>query len=235
MERSLPKSALVIASAPPDDEHDPDFVRLRLLEVLYDLGGVRTEVAPDYGDQEAIDQAGMLVTYIARRSPDAAQCEAVRRFLERGGRWFALHASNAVGRGCDLPSLLGSRFLSHPPYGRFAVSLTAPGDPLLDGIEPFEVEDELYVMEASDDIEVLLHAHWSEAGPDGSSNEEEIRPLMYRRRVGAGEVLYLALGHCNRAGAVVAGQVVPNRAGSWGWPAFNKLVRRGLEWAARRE
>ena len=121
------------------------------------------------------------------------------RFLEKGGRWFAIHASNSVRDNQYLPGILGSRFITHPPYTHYRVEVTAPSDPLLEGMnQPFEVDDELYVIEqADDDIEVLLHTHWGGEAMRRTF-DYAFRPLMYRRKVGDGGVLYLALGHCNR-------------------------------------
>jgi uncharacterized protein len=164
-----------------------------------------------------------------------AQCATLQRFLERGGRWFAVHASNSVRDNPHLPRLLGSRFLGHPPYTRFAVSITRPDDPLVAGIEPFEVDDEIYVIEHADDIEILLHTRW---GGDamGRPVEEGMRPLMYRRQVGEGGVVYLALGHCNRPFDKPRADAPdsPDRRGPWGLAVYQELIRRGIAWAARR-
>jgi len=140
-----------------------------------------------------------------------------------------------VGDNPRLPGILGSRFIGHPPYFHYPVSITRADEPLLEGIAPFEVDDEMYVIEHADDIDVLLHSRWGgEAG--GRHFEDEDRPLMYRRRVGAGGVLYLALGHCNRPfdKARADGPDLPDRRGPWGLPVYTELIRRGIEWAARR-
>jgi type 1 glutamine amidotransferase len=219
----------VLISTRYDLLHDDAFAREQLRRLLEDEGDVSLTVADDYGTS-ALDEAGTLVAYIAKTPPGEAEVAALQRFLERGGRWFALHTSNAVPPDCLLPRLLGSRFVTHPPYGPFRVGVTNRDDPLLAGIESFEVEDELYVCEQADDLEVLLHARW---GGDvrGLEVEWADQPLMYRRRVGAGVVLYLALGHCNPAGVVVRDETVGQRRGAWDSPVFRKLVGRGVSWA----
>ena len=230
-QRVADRNAVLISSR-YDVIHDDIFVRSELRVALEALDGVTVELADDYGTG-ALDDAGILVTYIARRAPDEAETAAVRRFLERGGRWFAIHTSNAVPEDCPLPSVLGSRFVSHPPYGRFQVGVTKPEDSLLQGIEAFETEDELYIIDAADDIEVLLHARWGGVAPNGQRVEDSNQPMLYRRRIGAGEVLYLALGHTNPAGVVTRGEAVGERRGSWSSPVFRGLVARGIAWAAR--
>ena len=125
----------------PDRNHDCDFARVRLAEALYAAGGIWTDVGMSYADTARLDAADLLVSYTAGLQVNDAECQAVRRFLERGGRWFALHGTNAGVEASDFADLVGSRFMAHPPYGPFAVSIRKPSDPLLAGLEPFQVEE----------------------------------------------------------------------------------------------
>ena len=58
---------------------------------------------------------------------------------------------------------------------------------------------------------------------------------MYLKTVGAGEVLYLTLGHARgHYDMRPFADEYPNvERGSWNVPAFQELLRRGLRWAAR--
>ncbi len=219
----------------PTRNHDFDFARRKLLDVLYEAGGIRTDVFNNYDDGAALEAGDLLVTYTSRVPVGQEQSAALRRFLEGGGRWFAIHASNSVLDNPHLPASLGSRFITHPPYMRYSVSITKPDDPLLAGIEPFELDDELYVIEPHADFEVLLHTHWGGEAM-GQTFDEAFRPLMYRHPVGAGGVLYLALGHCNRPFDRPRPDMPdsPDRRGPWSLPAFQELITRGIAWAAHR-
>lgn len=231
---STPLLANLICGSPARN-HDFDFARRRLLDALYAAGDIRTDVFQGYPGVSAIDAADLLVSYTSQVPATDEQCDALRRFLERGGRWFALHASNSVRDNPHLPGILGSRFITHPPYLHYAVSITRADDPLLDGIAPFEVDDELYVIEHAEDIEVLLHSRWGGEAM-GRHFEDEVRPLMYRRRVGDGGVLYLALGHCRRRFDKPRpdGPEVSDQRGPWALPVYKELLRRGIDWAAQR-
>ena len=232
--RAKSLTANLICGAPLYN-HDFDFARQRLLAALYEAGGIQTHVSRNYDDSDALGAGDLLVSYTSQVPVDAARCDAIRRYLENGGRWFALHASNSVRDNTILPGLLGSRFVAHPPYMHFAVSIAKASDPLLTGIGPFEVDDELYVIEPHGEIDVLLHTRWGGAAM-GRTFEERMQPLMYRRRVGRGEVLYLALGHCAREFDTPK-PPGPDQAalrGPWDLPVYKELVRRGIEWAARR-
>jgi len=221
----------------PHRNHDFDFARIRLAQAIYDANGIRVDCFQDYEASAAIQGGDLLVSYTSQVPVSESACLSIRRFLENGGRWFAMHASNSVGQNPYLPGILGTRFLSHPSYREFPVQITKPGDPLLDGIEPFSVSDELYCIEnVTKDIEVLLHTRWGGEAFGGRTFEEADQTLMYRRRVGEGGVLYLALGHANRPYDKPFPHLPdqPERRGPWDLPAFNTLVKRGIEWAAKR-
>ncbi len=226
----MPLLAHLIAGSPARN-HDFDFARRRLLDALYDAGDIRTDVYQDY---EQAAGADLLLSYTSQVPVTDAACGALRHWLEGGGRWFAIHASNSVRDNTLLPPLLGSKFITHPPYMHYSVSVCA--DALTDGIAPFEVDDELYVIEQQPDIELLLYTQWGGAAMGGREFPDELRPLMYRHRVGDGGVLYLALGHCNRPfdkGRPDAPDG-PDRRGPWDMPVYRELIRRGVNWAAKR-
>ena len=230
--------ANVVCGGPAND-HDFDFARRRVLDALYEAGGIRTEVWPDYSNTTAIEAGDLLVSYTSLVPADAAQSQAIRRFVEKGGRWLAMHASNYVRDGDQTPDVLGSRFITHPAYGKFTVTITKPADPLVSGIAPapsFEVEDELYVMEVARDIDVLLQARWGGKGIIGPIIAEADQPLMYRRRVGMGGVLYIALGHSSRQLDPPRGGAAPqpDRHGSWDSPVHKELFRRAMTWVSGR-
>ncbi len=221
----------------PHRNHDFDFARLRLGQALYDAYGIRTDCFQDYEDSAAILGGDLLVTYTSQVSISERASAAIRRYLEKGGRWFALHASNSVLDNSVMPKILGTRFVTHPRYRRFHVAVTAPNDPLLEGITPFEIDDELYCIEnVTGDIEVLLETRWGGEALGGRTLEVEDRPLMYRRAVGDGGILYLALGHANRPYDKPFPHLPdqPDYRGAWDLPVYHTLIRRGVEWAAGR-
>src|SRR5207244_8592325 len=89
----------------PARNHDFDFARRRLLDALYAAGDIRTDVFQDY---DRCDAGHLLVSYTSQVPVGDEQCAALRRFLEGGGRWFAIHATNSVRDNPHLPGILGS-------------------------------------------------------------------------------------------------------------------------------
>ena len=203
--------------------HDHDYARLRLLQLLSEQE-MPASVAGDFADVERwLPVSQLVITYVAGPYPDAAQTAAMRRWIEAGGHWLALHGTSG-GRAervegfrqrrtvkTEHHALLGSYFLTHPPIMKFRVDVRDGASPLTRGLaSSFVVEDEPYFVEIQDpaSTQILLTADY---GPDAVSptigtlypsdtslqSDGRTRVLGYTRRVGRGAVTYLALGHCH--------------------------------------
>ena len=216
--------------------HDIDFARLELLKLLAEDQRVRVRVFEDYSNIEAISAARLLVTYTCDVVPSVEQQEALRDWVAAGGRWYALHGTNAILRfmksgQVDTPDwaplfmqTLGSRFIAHPPIAPYQVRNVAPAHALVAGIDAFETSDELYLSELQSGLEVLLAADFDGRAPGF------IRPDWPK---GQHPVLYLTLGHCRGhfdMQPMVDYWPTIDR-GSWESPVFYELLRRGLAWA----
>lgn len=230
--------------------HDIDYARLELLQLLAESAHIRTTTASDFNDFASLETADLLITYTCDIAPDEPATLALRRFLERGGRWLALHGSNAVlefladGRigimaGFDgYMDLIGSRFLAHPPIGPFTVEVTDPDHPMTQGLEPFEVIDELYLLEQRGSLRTLLHSSFTgSCAPFAHADWDTAQaPILYEHAVGAGAVLYLSLGHCrghydpSPNGAFI----VHPTLGAWAYPVYRELLRRAIAWGTGR-
>ena len=230
--------------------HDIDFARAEILKLLLEHEQIRTRVGEDYRDIDAITASDVLVTYTVDVLPDEAGAQRLHDYVASGKRWLALHGTNSVlryikGQGWDAPrtapvfmQTLGSQFVAHPPIAPYRVEPTEPAHPLVAGIEPFFADDELYLSELHQPIRVLLHTNFTGEAPgfiEHDWSRDEPRPVMYLKQIGAGEVLYLTLGHARgRYDMRPLMKEYPNvERGSWKEPAFYELLRRSLRWAAR--
>lgn len=242
-----PKQAHLVAAG---KFHDIDFARLELLKLLAEDPSIRTTVAMDYSNTERLAQCDLLITYTCDLAPDDKEIAALRSFVEGGGRWLALHGTNALlkflddGRiGVDnsrneFMDILGTQFLAHPPIGPFQVEVSDPEHPLTRGIEPFQVVDELYLFEQRAPIKPLLHARFSgNCAPFAAADWPETdNPVLYLRELGQGAVLYNSLGHCrSHYDTSPAKPFVPHpERCAWNYPVYYQLLRRGIHWAAGR-
>src|SRR5690242_2405307 len=158
-ETRLGRAHVITGGFPPGSYagHDHDYARLRLLGLLDDRG-VPASVANDFADVEKwLPISRLLITYVAGPYPDAAQTRTIRRWLETGGHWLALHGTSG-GRAervegsrqrrtvkTEHHALLGSYFLTHPAICKIRVDVEATDSPLTRGLGTcFEVEDEPY-------------------------------------------------------------------------------------------
>lgn len=230
--------------------HDIDFARLELLKLLAEDECIRVRVFEDYSNLEAIRAADFLVTYTCDVTPPLEAQEVLRDYVHRGGRWFALHGTNSILRfledgRIDTPrwaplfmDTLGSMFLAHPPIGSFRVERTGVAHPLVDGIEAFEVTDEMYLSEIYAPLEVLLDAEFEgDAGRFVQKTWQRQRhPVLYRRQLGDGEVLYLTLGHCRGHYDLqpMMDYYPKVERCAWELPVYYELLRRGLSWVRQR-
>jgi uncharacterized protein len=142
MTDSMPARAhLIVGGFPPGSSagHDHDYARLRLLGLLREQG-VPASVANDFADVEKwLPVSSLLITYVAGPHPNAAQCGAMRRWIEQGGHWLALHGTSG-GRAervggmrqrrtvkTEHHALLGGYFLTHPADSFIPRGCVRPG------------------------------------------------------------------------------------------------------------
>jgi uncharacterized protein len=231
--------------------HDFDFARLELLKLIAEHPHIRVKVAADYEDVATLTSASVLISYTCDVRPSIEAQQAIRSWVEQGGRWMALHGTNAALERTDptwsAPRMfpvwadtLGSQFVAHPPIVPYPVQVADPTHWLVEGITEFDTDDELYVMDYPnrDVLRPLLHTHWQGIARGFAESDWTTGPdehlIMYLRPLGAGGVLYNTLGHCRGHWDMTSVGVdyYPNvDRGSWAEPQYYELLRRSLRWA----
>ena len=124
--------------------HDFDFARVELLKLLAEHESVRTGVAEDFRDLDALEASDFLLTYtcdLEGITPE--QEDALASYVAGGRRWLALHGTNSVMEFLDdgrvatprthrtLMKTLGSQFIAHPPIAPYKVENVNPDHPLV--------------------------------------------------------------------------------------------------------
>ena len=231
--------------------HDIDFARRELLTLLGEHEEFRVRVQPDYEDTAGIEKSSILVSYTCDVRPSEKAQTEIRSWVENGGRWVALHGTNAAltlggPNGVDAPrcfpswaDTLGSQFVAHPPIQPYTVQVSDPNHWLVAGIESFDTDDELYLSEYADRdaLHGLLHTTW-QGDAKGFveadwTNCDPKHLVMYLRDLGQGSILYNTLGHCrgHYDMAPVLDYYPRIERCSWEKPAYYELLRRSLRWA----
>ncbi|OGV82397.1 MAG: hypothetical protein A3K19_04125 [Lentisphaerae bacterium RIFOXYB12_FULL_65_16] len=104
-------------------------------------------------------------------------------------------------------NMVGGKFLTHPSaWPKLTFNVKNRHHPVMDGIEDFQMEEELYLMETYGHFEILLSA-WFKGFE---------RPICWVKPYGHGRVVYTALGH--------AQQQTEN-------PNFQRLVVNAVRWS----
>lgn len=145
-----------------------------------------------------------LVLNYHHKTISSTAFERLDTFVKNGGGILAIHAATASFKQ-SLPyfKILGGRFIGHGKVERFQVERVK--DRVFDGIDDFEVRDELYIHELESDIEVHFTA----------KHEGQNIPVVWTRRHGKGKVCYAVPGH--------TAETIGNKT-------YQEVLKRGLEW-----
>ena len=146
---------------------------------------------------------------------EAGLLEAVR--VEAGIAGWHGGMGDAFRNNTGYQFMTGGQFVDHPGgIIEYTVNITAPEDPIMDGIQDFKIVSECYYMHVDPSNQVLAtttftgdHCVWIEGC---------VMPVVWKRPYGEGRVFYSALGH------VAADFDVQ--------PCF-EIMKRGMLWACR--
>ncbi|HYH03362.1 MAG TPA: ThuA domain-containing protein [Bacillota bacterium] len=159
-----------------------------------------------------LSQYDALITYVDSWGQFLPQTmmESLLNFTVSGKRIFGIHCGISYTNP-EYSQLFGARFTGHPPYQEIPVKITGENHPWVKDLSDFRIEDELYLFEFTDSsqINVLLEGEF----------EEKTYPLAWEKSIGTGALLYLALGHDQRA--------FENEL-------FQKALLNGALWATKR-
>ena len=114
--------------------------------------------------------------------------------------------------------MVGGQFVAHPDgIIDYTVNIAAPDDPIVAGLDDFQMHSEQYYMHTDPGNEVLatttLEGRQSASWVNGT-----VMPVVWKRAWGAGRVFYSSLGHVARDFDV---------------PEALEIQRRGMLWASR--
>ncbi|HEW91668.1 MAG TPA: ThuA domain-containing protein [Thermotogaceae bacterium] len=127
----------------------------------------------------------VVLLYTLFKSINEYNKKALLDFVEKGGKLLGLHSANASFlENHDYLEMIGSKFLYHPPKCRFVVRISKMHY-ITQGLEDFEIVDELYISEYNENVNILLETDY---------NHQKV-PILYTKSFGLGKVVFFALGH----------------------------------------
>jgi type 1 glutamine amidotransferase len=125
--------------------------------------------------------------------------------------------------------LIGGQFVAHPPgwpdnlqpsedYVDYDITITKPTDPIVKGIKSFRLKSEQYYMLVDPSNDVLATTTFS--GEHLWWIEGSTIPVIWKRYWDQGRVFYCSIGH---------------ELDDLKVPQVTEIMRRGFNWAAKRE
>lgn len=142
---------------------------------------------------------------------DPAQEQGLKEFAEGGGGVVGVHATDAFKQSDLYWRLLGGRFSGHGG-GTFPMIILDHEHPITKGMENFQITDETYRN--------VIHPEAKLHDLARMDRGQEQQSMVWVQQFGKGRVFNTTLGHGRPA---------------WENPALQKLIVRGLYWAAGRE
>jgi len=155
------------------------------------------------GFTRSVSQPDGTVQRVADLTP--AQEDGLFQFVAGGKGLVGIHGTAwwIGGRAVDL---IGGHANWHPPGLTFTVNVNDSQHPVTQGLDNFEVEDEIYISAYDPAIHILASADW----------HNRAHPMAWVKPYGAGRVFYTTLGHG------------PN---TFTRPGMQQLIQQGVRWA----
>lgn len=182
--------------------------------------GYTLEVTYDFNALTRLDELGcdLLLSYTCLAEAPAGdkptsltklsdeQVRSLVQWVRRGGAFLAAHAASVVGDSDPaLEHLLGGAFLRHPPQCTFQALPLSSQHPIMDGIESFDVFDELYIEHYHPSVTLHMVAVY----------EQVAYPIVWSKPEGQGRVAHIALGHSSQ---------------TWELKPYQRLVLQTIRW-----
>ncbi len=182
--------------------------------VLEEAGGFDLKLTPNIDDLRTgyLSQYRVVMFYGPGGDfSEKSQEEALHDYVENGGGLVGVHATDAFKMSDVYWRLLGGRFTTHRG-GEFTIRIMDKKHPVTAGFKDFKIHDETYANEYHPEFK--LHSLFR------MDRGQEQQSMGWAQDYEKGRVFNTTLGHDHKA---------------WNNQHFQKIVLRGLYWAAGRE
>ncbi len=125
--------------------------------------------------------------------------------------------ADSFRQNTEYQFMVGGQWVAHPGgIIDYTVHISKPDDPLVAGLNDFQMHSEQYYMHIDPQIEVLATTTFS--GKYAPWVEGSVMPVVWKKRWGQGRVFYSSLGHVRSDFDV---------------PEALTIMQRGMLWASR--
>ncbi len=194
--------------------HDHEGNGKYLTAMLNETNDIKADFSRDYNVlADGLDAYQAVLFYTDVGELTSEQETGLLNYIKSGGGFFGLHTAAASFRESEgYHGMLKGFFNGHSPYMDFTVNVSDADHPISQGLDDYEVKDELYYLKHNPDTSHhLMHAY--------DHTKDETHVMAFHHTYGKGRVFYFALGH---------DMVVLEN------PSFQEVIRRGVLWVGNR-
>ena len=173
-----------------------------------------------YKDRDLMAEQDLVVPAWTMGQIEGEQEQGLLAAVDRGTGIAGWHGcmADSFRNNTTYQFMVGGQFVAHPDgIIDYTVNIAAPDDPIVAGLDDFQMHSEQYYMHTDPGNQVLatttLEGRQSASWVNGT-----VMPVVWKRVWGAGRVFYSSLGHVARDFDV---------------PEVREIQRRGMLWASR--
>ena len=173
-----------------------------------------------YKDRDLMAEQDLVIPAWTMGQIEGEQEQGLLAAVDRGTGIAGWHGcmADSFRNNTTYQFMVGGQFVAHPDgIIDYTVNIAAPDDPIVAGLDDFQMHSEQYYMHTDPGNEVLatttLEGRQSASWVNGT-----VMPVVWKRAWGAGRVFYSSLGHVARDFDV---------------PEAREIQRRGMLWASR--
>ncbi len=173
-----------------------------------------------YKDRDLMAEQDLVVPAWTMGQIEGEQEQGLLAAVDRGAGVAGWHGcmADSFRNNTTYQFMVGGQFVAHPDgIIDYTVNIAAPDDPIVAGLDDFQMHSEQYYMHTDPGNQVLatttLEGRQSASWVNGT-----VMPVVWKRAWGAGRVFYSSLGHVARDFDVSEAR---------------EIQRRGMLWASR--
>lgn len=204
--------------------HEPDKVSLKLENILEKNGFsvCRFEGLECLADKEKLITYDLIVPCFTMGEIKDDYVENVSFAVSRGVGMAGCHGGMCDAfRNCTTWQFItGGQWVSHPGNDgiTYTVNVHHSANPIVEGIDDFEVTSEQYYLHIDPAVEVLASTRFPLANGYHAANKPVDMPVAWTKYWGLGRIFYCSLGH--------------NSDVFYNSPSATLMMERGMLWAA---
>ena len=210
------------------DGHQPKLVAELFREILAGEGFAVevSDTLDSFVDEEKLKSLALIVPIWTMGRITGDQCKAVCDAVASGVGLAGCHGGmcDAFRDATEWQFMTGGQWVAHPGNDgvKYAIHIKDPDHPVTAGLKDFAVASEQYYMHVDPAVRVLATTTFPTPGASGPHEPNGFfeMPQVWTKYYGKGRVFFNALGH---------------HADVFAIPEAREMMRRGFNWAAKRD